>query len=73
MVETAEFDSSNLHSGLYLSSTEELYLRFNSGDRIYKYESVPEGTWHDLLEADSAGSFFNQVMRSRYNGEEVSS
>lgn len=70
--DTTEFDSSNLHSGLYNPREKKLFIRFQSGDRIYMYEDVPMKVWTELKNADSAGQYFNRSIRGEYNTEELS-
>lgn len=76
-VETASFDSSNIHSALYDHSTDDLYVRFHghadNEDRIYVYLDVGEETWDDWLAADSAGSYHYDNIRMDYVYEELTS
>lgn len=70
-IDKTYFDSSNLRAGLYNELEERLYLQFNSGERIYKYDNVPRSLWEKLKEAESAGSFFNSTIRGKFSYEEL--
>jgi len=69
------FDSSNIHSALYQSLTEDLYVRFHGGDdrqdRIYVYLGVDEDEWDSWLSASSAGSYHYDNIRMSYPYEEL--
>jgi hypothetical protein len=75
-VETMQFDSSNLRSGLYDRSTNDLYIRFRRDegpDSIYIYRFVPPQTWEELTEATSHGSYHYHNIRMSYPYERISS
>ena len=76
-VRMQEFDSSNIHSALYQSETEDLYVRFHghddNPDRIYAYLGVDEDEWESWLKADSAGSYHYENIRMDYPYEELTS
>jgi len=75
-VETMQFDSSNLRSGLYDRSTNDLYIRFRRDegpDSIYIYRFVPPQTWEELTEATSHGSYHYHNIRMAYPYEQISS
>lgn len=74
-VRMQEFDSSNIHSALYQSLTEDLYVRFHgndgSQDRIYVYLGVDEDEWNSWTSASSAGSYHYDEIRMSYPYEEL--
>jgi capsid portal protein len=74
-VQMQEFDSSNIHSALYQSVTEDLYVRFHGHDggtdRIYVYLGVQEDEWESWLDASSAGSYHYENIRMSYPYEEL--
>ncbi|WP_436344508.1 phage portal protein [Natronorubrum sp. FCH18a] len=74
-VRMQEFDSSNIHSALYQSLTEDLYVRFHGGedsqDRIYVYLGVDESEWDSWTSASSAGSYHYDSIRMSYPYEEL--
>jgi len=75
-VETMQFDSSNLRSGLYDRSTNDLYIRFRRDegpDSIYIYRFVPPQTWEELTDATSHGSYHYYNIRMDYPYERISS
>jgi hypothetical protein len=57
--------SSVLRSAGYDRETAELELEFVSGD-VYRYYAVPPSVFRALLDADSAGAFFNTQVSDRY-------
>lgn len=64
-------DSSNLHSVWYDASTRVLRVRFLSGAE-YEYERVPERIVIALLNADSHGSKFWELVRDTFPYERLS-
>lgn len=63
-------DSTSIAAVRYDARRELLDIRFTS-DRVYRYEGVPEFVYRALLRADSKGRYFNEVIRDRYEYEEV--
>ena len=47
-----------------------LEVKFRTG-RVYHYREVPRTAFEELLVADSAGTFFNEVIRPNYESELV--
>lgn len=64
-------DSSNLKSVGYDPETKILEIEFKSG-RVYQYSGVPEEEYDNLLNAESAGSYFAKTIRPTYSCEQVS-
>ena len=58
-------DSSLLASAAYDADESVLQLEFRDG-AIYRYFAVPPAVYHDLLAADSKGSYFNKQIRGRF-------
>jgi lysyl-tRNA synthetase class 2 len=51
----------------YDGARGELWIRFRETG-TYVYPGVPRGVFDAFLEADSKGVFFNEAVRSRYDG-----
>lgn len=49
----------------YDYATKDLYIEFYNGTN-YAYHQVPQTTYHELLEAESAGQFFNKHIKPNY-------
>lgn len=58
-------DSSVIRSVGYDPDTEVLEVEFRSS-KVYRYAMVPPGEVVALLSAKSIGSYFNRVIRTRY-------
>jgi hypothetical protein len=56
-------NSSCIYRAEYQSGT--LYLTFHSGS-TYTLRGVPEHHYHGLLNASSAGWYFNSYLKGRY-------
>lgn len=62
-IEATYIDSANIQAIGY--APDRLFIRFNSG-KSYAYENVPECHFVGLKEADSAGQYFHQHIRSKF-------
>lgn len=60
-----ELSSSNLRRCAYDIETETLQIQFQSG-KVYSYQGVPASVYNGLLEATSAGQFFNSSIKDVY-------
>jgi hypothetical protein len=58
-------DSSNVEAIGYDTDNAAIYVRFLSGD-TYIYSGVDQGTFEELLNADSVGSYLNRVIKPNY-------
>lgn len=65
MPEWRDLSSSNLRRCAYDIETETLQIQFHSG-KVYSYEGVPASVYNGLLEAGSAGQFFNANIKGVY-------
>ena len=65
MAEWKALQSSNLRRCSYDIETETLQIQFNSG-KTYTYEGVPASVYNGLLEASSAGQYFNSNIKGVY-------
>jgi hypothetical protein len=63
-------ESSVIRSVGYEPETSVLEIEFNS-DKVYRYFAVPRTVYQGLLDAPSAGAYFNEVVRDRYPDERV--
>lgn len=60
-----DLTSSNLRRCSYDIETEVLQIQFVSG-KTYSYQGVPASVYNGLLEASSAGKFFNENIKDQY-------
>jgi hypothetical protein len=58
-------DSSNVEAVGYDADNGAIYVRFLSGD-TYVYSGPDQGTFEELLNADSVGSYLNRVIKPNY-------
>lgn len=58
--------SSNLSSCEYDPASRVLSITFHSG-RTYRYADVSEDTYQSLLNAPSAGRYFNSAIKDVYS------
>lgn len=58
-------NSSSLKSAEYDSTDKILTITFNSGSS-YRYRDVPKEVYQELIEAKSAGKFFQSYIKSKY-------
>lgn len=65
MANWQELQSSNLRRTSYDPETSQLKIQFVSG-KVYTYEGVPVSVYNGLLEASSAGKYFNQNIKDIY-------
>lgn len=64
-MQPANWNSSLLSGAAYDSCAAQLELVFRSG-AIYCYFGVPAQTYHELLQAESKGRYFNSHVRNRF-------
>ncbi len=55
--------SSNINSVGYDLNSMTLEIEFHSGS-IYQYFDVPESEYHNLISADSVGSYFHRNIKN---------
>jgi KTSC domain len=65
MPEWKQLESSNLKRCSYDIETETLQIQFISG-KVYTYQGVPASVYNGLLEATSAGQYFNSEIKNVY-------
>ena len=63
-MERQEVDSSSIDAAGYDEETEILEIEFRDG--VYQYEYVPMYMYHDFMNADSKGRFFNENIKHEY-------
>ncbi len=63
-------DSSAIAGVRYDSRARQLDIRFTNG-RLYRYAEVPPFVVRALLEAPSAGEYFNAEIRDGYDYERL--
>lgn len=60
-------ESSAIESVSYVAPFEALGLVFvNNDDAVYVYFGVPRGTYREMLDADSAGGFYQENIKGQY-------
>ena len=69
-MERKEIDSSVIASAAYDDDRMVLEIKFRTG-RVYHYRDVPRTVYDELLSSESAGKYFNNVIRPRYDSELV--
>ena len=69
-MERTEIDSSVIASAAYDDDRMVLEIKFRTG-RVYHYRDVPRTVYDELLSSESAGKYFNNVIRPRYDSELV--
>ena len=55
----------------YDPTRSQLQVQFHSGER-YLYFQVPPTCYHELLQADSKGVYFNHQIRNRFPYQHLS-
>lgn len=63
-------DSSAIASAAYYPATAVLELEFTSGE-VYRFFAVPPSVHRGLLDAPSAGRFFQERIREVYPAQHV--
>lgn len=63
-------NSGNIARLSYDDEKGNLMIEFRSG-KFYRYYDVPYDTWNKLIEAPSAGQFFNGNIRGKFKEELV--
>ena len=66
-------DSSMLKSIGYDAERQVLVLEFAGYETIYEYYNVPSDIHEALLESDSVGRTFNQLVRNHFNYQKMES
>lgn len=66
MIFTNEFDSMAIDTASYDTDTSNLTIMFTSSPSQYTYVNVPFDVFKGLVEAKSAGVFFNHVIKPSY-------
>lgn len=69
-IEMEPIESSNLREVGYDPDSKTLAIIFNSGMK-YHYHDVPQETFDELKEAESAGKYFNANIRTSFNFENM--
>lgn len=59
-----------LSTGDYDETSHTLTLTFQNGT-MYTYQDVPSETFQELIRAESAGQFFQSMIRPNFHGTKV--
>ena len=65
-------DSSLLEAAIYHELSAQLELAFHNGS-VYCYSAVPAQTYHELLQAESKGKYFNSHIRNHFGYAKIHS
>jgi lysyl-tRNA synthetase class 2 len=65
MPQWQDLNSSNLRRCSYDIETGQLQIQFVAG-KTYSYSGVPASVYNGLLEAPSAGQYFNKEIKGVY-------
>lgn len=65
-----EYNSVNLKSGVYHTTTKKLEIEFNNGSK-YEYEGVSHDTFAALNLAESSGKYFNSNIARKYSYKRI--
>ena len=65
-VQTNYFNSSALRMGTYDPVSQLLRLTFRSSTQAYDFEGVHPSVWQELIQAESAGVYYNNHIRPYY-------
>lgn len=63
-------ESSAINAVGYDEASETLAVEFRNG-LIYHYFSVKSDTYRQMMEDESLGQFFNQVVKGKHDSEQV--
>ena len=63
-------NSSNVEAVGYDADNGAIYVRFLHGG-TYVYSGADQGTYEELLNADSVGSYLNRVIKPNYECSQV--
>ena len=67
---TANHESSMIQSSTYDTNTLELIVTFHGGNS-YTYNGVSESDYNSLVNAESVGKSFNELIRAKYAGQKL--
>lgn len=66
MAELTPVSSSQIAKVGYNAETSTLTIQFKRKGSVYEYSEVPEIIYADMLNADSVGKYFHEIVRGRY-------
>jgi KTSC domain-containing protein len=69
-VERTPVQSSVIAAVGYDEAAQTLEIEFHSG-AVYRYFKVPPTIYHELLDADSKGRFYNQNIRRHFRSRKI--
>jgi len=70
LTDRCALSSSVIASVAYDAPTKTLQVEFRTG-RVYWYLDVPQSEFEGLMQASSAGAYFNHEIRDRYAFREI--
>jgi len=66
-----KFNSTNVKEMKYATYTNVLYLTYHNDSRQYSYPDVTQQEIIELINAESAGKYINQVIKPNHSYDEV--
>ena len=63
-------DSSHLTGAFYDETSATLYLQFKGGT-IYEYYDVPDYVYHELMAAESKGTYAHENIYKTYKQQKI--
>jgi hypothetical protein len=64
------YDSSTLDSSIYFIDRQVLTMTFKSG-ATYEYKDVDHQTYSEFILAESHGSAFNKLIKSKFTAKKI--
>jgi hypothetical protein len=64
------YDSSTLDSSIYFIDRQVLMMTFKSGT-TYEYKDVDHQTYSEFILAESHGSAFNKLIKSKFTAKKI--
>ncbi len=65
-MEKVNLNSSAIKMVAYDGRSRRMHITFTSGGTAYTFCNVPRGIFEGLIAASSAGTFYDQHIRGRY-------
>ena len=65
-----DYDSKMIRRADYTPDTKELIVTFNNGQK-YSYENVNEDVMNEFMEPESAGRYFLQNIKGKYEFQKL--
>jgi len=63
-------ESSNIDAVGYTEDDQHLFVTFKNGD-TWRYDGVPQETFEDFINSDSAGKAFHSMIKGKFESEQI--